>query len=169
MGGRVSADSYRKLVSSICGQGKSTHSLRKGGATFLARNDAPTKVIQAQGGWRTTEVMQNIYTSFFLEEQQRAITQAAEKGAGALQLWPMCSAMPLQLPTGRNSPEANECLSFPRETEKALSSIEFPWKTAASNKLGMRIKALSQHQCRFVRIKATTVYTSMRKKFQNKP
>ena len=168
IGGPVSADSFRKLVSTTFGLGKSTHSLRKGGATFLARNDAPTQVTQAQGGWRTTEVMQNIYTSFSIEEQQQAISQAAEKGAGALQLWPLCSIMPVLTPLDSKFPASRDCLTFLRETESALSSSEFPWKTAAANKLGMRIKILSQHECRFVRIKAIAVYTNMRKKFQNK-
>ena len=169
IGGPVSADSFRKFVSTIFGSGKSTHSLRKGGATFLARNDAPAKVTQAQGGWRTTEVMQNIYTNFSVEEQQQAISQAADKGAGALQLWPLCSTMPVLTPLNNKFPTSRDCLTFLRETESALSSPEFPWKTAAANKLGMRIKILSQHECRFVRIKAISVYTNMRKKFQNKP
>jgi len=112
--------------------------------------------------------MQNIYTSFSIEEQQQAISQAADKGAGALQLWPLCSIMPVLTPLDSKFPASRDCLTFLRETESALSSSEFPWKTAAANKLGMRIKILSQHECRFVRIKAIAVYTNMRKKFQNK-
>ena len=168
IGGPVSADSFRKLVSTTFGSGKSTHSLRKGGATFLARNDAPTQVTQAQGGWRTTDVMQNIYTSYSIEEQQQAISRAADKGAGALQLWPLCSSMPALTPPDNKFPASRDCLSFLRETECALSSPVFPWKTASANKLGLRIKTLSHHECRFVRIKAIAVYTNMRKKFQNK-
>ena len=69
IGSRVSADSFRKIVSAAFAGNTGTHSLRKGGATFYARSDAPEQITMMQGGWRTSEVLQTIYAKFTVAEQ----------------------------------------------------------------------------------------------------
>ena len=63
VGNKVSAESFRKALSSLFQGNTSTHSLRKGGAKFYANADSPEQATMSQGGWRTSDTMRTIYTS----------------------------------------------------------------------------------------------------------
>ena len=64
----MSKDSLRKHVSSTFGKGMASHSLRKGGAVFYSRRGAAEDATRQQGGWKTSEVMQRIYSTLSKEE-----------------------------------------------------------------------------------------------------
>ena len=79
----VSYDSWRKsLTAHFSNEIRSigTHSLRKGGAAWLKYHAMmPNEVVQAQGGWATTEVMQRFYALFPEEAQHFELEQAFER------------------------------------------------------------------------------------------
>ena len=79
----VSYDSWRKaLHSHFSDQSKKigTHSLRKGGATWLKFHALmPDDAVQAQGGWASVEVMRKFYASFPEGAQHAALEQAFER------------------------------------------------------------------------------------------
>ena len=85
-GSKVSTDWFRKLVATAFGHGKSSHSLRKGGAVFYARGGAAEDATRQQGGWRTSEVMRTIYTTLSTSEVEREISVTAAKATVRLQL-----------------------------------------------------------------------------------
>ena len=87
IGNKVSADSFRKALSSIFQGNTSTHSLRKGGAKFYASSDAPEQATMAQGGWRTSETMRSIYTSLSQAEIHEAIKGQPEKSEAFERFW----------------------------------------------------------------------------------
>ena len=79
----VSYDSWRKSINShFASQDNSvgTHSLRKGGASWLKfymmMSDA---AVQGQGGWASPEVMNKFYASFPDEARHAALEQAFER------------------------------------------------------------------------------------------
>ena len=80
-GGRVSTDSFRKHVSASFGQGKASHSLRKGGAKFFARHHAAEDATRQQGGWRTSEVMKTIYTKLSTLEVEHELSTVANRAS----------------------------------------------------------------------------------------
>ena len=79
----VSYDSWRKaLQTHLAGEDRSvgTHSLRKGGASWLKFHMMmPDAAVQAQGGWATPEVMHKFYVSFPEEARHAALEQAFER------------------------------------------------------------------------------------------
>ena len=83
-GGPVSTDTLRKHVVASFGHSTATHSLRKGGATFYCRQGAMDDATRQQGGWRTTEIMNRIYTKLSAKEVAEEIHTVA--GQASLQL-----------------------------------------------------------------------------------
>ena len=79
----VSYDSWRKSLHSHLAQGDSsigTHSLRKGGASWLKYHMMmPDNAVQAQGGWASAEVMHKFYASFPEEARRSALERAFER------------------------------------------------------------------------------------------
>ena len=79
----VSYDSWRKsLLAYFTNDVKSigTHSLRKGGATWLKYHALMSdEGVQAQGGWATAEVMHQFYARFPEAAQHAALEQAFER------------------------------------------------------------------------------------------
>ena len=76
-------DSWRKALSAhfVDAAGASgTHSLRKGGATWLKFHAMmPEDVVRAQGGWASAEVMQKFYASFPEEAQHVSLERGFER------------------------------------------------------------------------------------------
>ena len=72
-GGGVSTDSLRKHVVDNFGKGMASHSLRQGGAVFYSRRGADEDATRQQGGWKTSEVMANIYAKFAPQEVREHI------------------------------------------------------------------------------------------------
>ena len=50
-----------------------SHSLRKGGAVFYSRRGMEEDATRQQGGWKTSEVMQRIYSTLTSDEVQEQI------------------------------------------------------------------------------------------------
>ena len=71
----VSTDSLRKHVTTSFSGNVATHSLRKGGALFYARRGACTDATRQQGGWKTADVMQAVYTKLSVDEVRSEILQ----------------------------------------------------------------------------------------------
>ena len=55
------------------GKGVASHSLRKGGAVFYSRRGMDDDATRQQGGWKTSEVMQRIYSTLTKDEVQEQI------------------------------------------------------------------------------------------------
>ena len=55
------------------GASLATHSLRKGGAVYYARAGVVEDATRQQGGWRTTTVMKEIYTTLNRKEVQQEL------------------------------------------------------------------------------------------------
>ena len=65
------------------GASLATHSLRKGGAVYYARAGVVEDATRQQGGWRTTTVMKEIYTTFNRKEVQRELMRVVKTTSAA--------------------------------------------------------------------------------------
>ena len=73
--------------------GKSSHSLRRGGALFYSCNGASRESTQQQGGWRTSQVMSQVYTNLTSEEVEAELALVASKAASSVVLRGFISAV----------------------------------------------------------------------------
>ena len=161
-GGPVSTDSLRKAVAALIGKPWSTHSLRKGGATFYARQGADPNATQQQGGWRTSEIMAEIYTKLSQSEVQRELVKVAQASSFQLEL----QARVLEL--GDTSevmfalPEAKLLgfLNYVNELKHNIST-----NTLRDTKVGLALKRLCSHPSADIRNLAIELHTLLRAAF----
>ena len=94
-GGPVSTDSLRKHVADSFGCGKSSHSLRRGGAQFYARRGADEDATRQQGGWRTADVMRSVCTTLSASEVRTEILTVANFASLEYEIKGKCDALGL--------------------------------------------------------------------------
>ena len=82
-GSPVSYDSFRKHIQEAFGASLATHSLRKGGAVYYARAGVVEDATRQQGGWRTTTVMNSIYTTLNQKEVQQELMRVVNVTSAA--------------------------------------------------------------------------------------
>ena len=159
IGNPVSPDSFRKTLGTFFTGNTSTHSLRKGGARFYAAVETPEQATRDQGGWRTTEVMKEIYTSLTPSEVKGALRTAANE-AGFEYALKRCathiaSANKDNLPT-----EAATAKHYLKMVDNMIDTV--PWKVLTRNNTGVYTKALVSHPDEYIRLTATSVLGKLR-------
>ena len=157
-GGPVSTDTLRKHVTSAFGNSTATHSLRKGGATYYARQGTPSDATRQQGGWRTTETMTTIYTTLSAQEVGEAIHRTVA-----------CSAIALDLRHRIKSLGGSPAELLGTPIHKVIETMELAEKHIyvldaeglQTSKVMAFIRFLTKHPTETVRHKAATLLTTI--------
>ena len=158
-GGPVSTDSLRKHVTASFGNSTATHSLRKGGATFYARQGAAEDATRQQGGWRTTEIMRAVYTKLTRKEVDIELRKVLDASSLRLTLRQSFRALGastadvLAQPAARLRPFLAFVAGHLTDFNESLIQ--------ESRVIGM-VKILAQHQDEHTRNHAISLYTSLR-------
>ena len=163
-GGPVSTDSLRKAVAALIGKPWSTQSLRKGGATFYARQGADPNATQQQGGWRTSEIMAEIYTKLSQSEVQRELVKVAQASSFQLELQARVLELGDSVDITFSLPEA-KLLGFLHYVNELKHSIST--NTLRETKVGVALKRLSTHPSANVRNLSIELHTALRAAFMS--
>ena len=78
----LSADGDRAALT-VALNGK-LYSARRGGTKYYVDNGAPREAVQAQGGWHSRTVMEEVYNKYSTEETSRAVLRAARRSEETL-------------------------------------------------------------------------------------
>ena len=159
IGNKVSADSFRKLLTSHFAGNTSTHSLRKGGARFFAKAEAPEQATMFQGGWRTTESMRSIYTTLSKAETRVELHKAANSAGCTFILKSLAKEL-LSLSSQSTFPEVRVANKFLNLVLPAIGKVD--WKIFVEFKVGVILKRLVQHPDENIRSLSVTTLGRLR-------
>tara|TARA_B100000780_G_C21093677_1_gene440898 strand:+ start:153 stop:1682 length:1530 start_codon:yes stop_codon:yes gene_type:complete len=162
IGNRVSADSFRKAVTNKFSGNTATHSLRKGGARFYAKAQAPEQATRDQGGWRTSETMKEIYTALTKDEVHSAIHEAANTAGNFYVLKELAQKMK-SFDSLEETAAAKLASEFCASIIDAIGVVE--WPEFVQLKIGITLKGLFQHKNKEVSSKAIRTSSAMRHAF----
>ena len=162
IGGSVSADSFRKLVTANFQGNTATHSLRKGGARFYSAAESPEQATMFQGGWRTAETMRTIYTSLTTPEVHNAIHKAANVGGVQHVLVYLSEQVGLS-DGGVGSVDESVIQDYLAIVGDAINVV--PWRSLITLRVGIAVKRFTSHSNETVRAKAIGVHCRLRSEF----
>ena len=158
----VSRDMLRKHVASSFGSQTAAHSLRKGGALFYARRGACTDATRQQGGWKTADVMQAVYTKLTVAEVRNEIMQVGASTSALEEIKQKLNSL------GANEQEA---LAVPAaHVQPVLALIQanvtkFTTQTLLQTNAGRYLKWLQRHESESVRTSAVRLHTLIRSRW----
>ena len=161
IGNKVSADSFRKSLSSIFQGNTSTHSLRKGGAKFYA-SSAPEQATMAQGGWRTSDTMRSVYTTLSRSEVHEAIKKSANL-SGKEYIFKKASSAIVALPKEALLEDATSATDYIKTILPMIGRVS--WPILIEHKAGRLLKQLTSHKDEYVRAAAVSAYGRLRGAF----
>ena len=161
IGNKVSADSFRKSLSSIFQGNTSTHSLRKGGAKFYA-SSAPEQATMAQGGWRTSDTMRSVYTTLSRSEVHEAIKKSANL-SGKEYIFNKTSSAIVALPKEALLEDAASATNYINTILPMIGRVS--WPILIEHKAGRLLKQLTSHKDEYVRAAAVSAYGRLRGAF----
>jgi hypothetical protein len=157
-GHQVSVDSFRKHVTAVFGDGTAAHSLRKGGAQFYSRRGVDSDVTRQQGGWRTSTVMEQTYTTMSAAEVRASILAVGKKSSVALEIGLRCR---------RIGAKPEDAVTTDVQAARSLLTIvrnnlaEMTTRLLAESKVHKYVKHLSRHTDTVVRDEAAQLYTTI--------
>ena len=162
IGNQVSADSFRKALSSIFQGNTSTHSLRKGGAKFFASSNTPEQATMAQGGWRTSETMRAIYTNLSRSEVHEAIKKSANISGNEYIVKKVSKGM-VSLPKESLLNDSSSATEYIKMIQPMIGKVS--WPIMIEHKAGRLLKCLTSHKDENVRASAVSAYGKLRSAF----
>ena len=155
-GQQVSVDSLRKHVKAVFGDGKAAHSLRKGGAQFYSRRGVDSDVTRQQGGWRTSAVMEQTYTTMSKSEVHEAILAVGAKSSLTLEIQQRCKRLGAEPEQAALASEtmARSLLVIIKNNMNSLST-----RLLFESQAPRYLKQLAKHSNEAIRADATELYT----------